>query len=91
MPRFVVTLIQDALNEVEKPLKGSHVLVLGIAYKPDIDDVRESPALDVIGLLQQKGAQVSYHDPYIPSLDHDNLQMSGVPIYYQPFARQIVL
>lgn len=79
MPRYVVSLVQDALNEVQKPLKGSHILVVGIAYKPDIDDVRESPALDVIGLLQQKGAQVSYHDPYIPQLNHDELRMASVP------------
>ena len=49
MPRFVVSRIQDALNDMAKPVKGSKVLVLGVAYKPDIDDLRESPALDVIG------------------------------------------
>jgi UDP-N-acetyl-D-glucosamine dehydrogenase len=79
MPRYVVGKVQDALNELEKPLKGSHVLVLGAAYKPDIDDLRESPALDVIGLLQIKGAKVSYHDPYIPQLKHEGRQMSSVP------------
>lgn len=68
MPRFVLTRVQDALNDREKSLKGSKVLVLGAAYKPDIDDLRESPALDVIGLLEKKGAEVNYHDPYIPSL-----------------------
>ncbi|MBN1147708.1 MAG: nucleotide sugar dehydrogenase [Anaerolineales bacterium] len=78
MPRYVVGRVQDALNEVKKPLKGSRVLVLGAAYKPDIDDVRESPALDVIGLLEQKGSIVSYHDPYIPSLKHDDWQMRSV-------------
>jgi UDP-N-acetyl-D-glucosamine dehydrogenase len=61
-------------------LKGSKCLVLGAAYKPDIDDIRESPALDVIGLLQKKGAQVEYHDPYIPLLrTHDNIEMQSVP------------
>ncbi len=79
MPRYVVSKVQDALNERDKPLKGSHCLVLGVAYKPDIDDLRESPALDVIGLLQQKGATVSYHDPYIPSLQHEGMQLSCVP------------
>ena len=61
-------------------LKGSRILVLGAAYKPDIDDVRESPALDVIGLLQKKGAQVEYHDPYIPHIHHeyDGWQMDSV-------------
>lgn len=79
MPRHVVGLVQDALNEQAKPLKGSQVFILGVAYKPDIDDLRESPALDVIGLLQQKGSQVSYHDPYIPSLHDDEFEMDSVP------------
>ena len=61
-------------------MKGSKILVLGAAYKPDIDDVRESPALDVIGLLQKKGALVEYHDPYIPHIHHetDGWQMDSV-------------
>ncbi len=71
MPRYVVERIMDALNERSRALKGSRVLVLGAAYKPDVDDVRESPALDVIGLLQQKGADVQYHDPYIPHIHHE--------------------
>ena len=71
MPRYVVSRVMEALNERGKPVKGSRVLVLGAAYKPDIDDVRESPALDVIGLLQQKGALVEYHDPYIPHIHHE--------------------
>ncbi len=78
MPRYVVQKVQDALNERGKALKGSRLLVLGAAYKPDIDDVRESPALDVIGLLRQKGAQVYYHDPYIPRLKHDTWEMESV-------------
>jgi UDP-N-acetyl-D-glucosamine dehydrogenase len=79
MPRHVLSMIQDALNEQGKPLKGSDVLVLGAAYKPDVDDLRESPALDVIGLLEQKGARVFYHDPYIPHLDHEGLEIDSVP------------
>lgn len=71
MPRFVLTRVQDALNDRQKALKGSKVLVLGAAYKPDIDDLRESPSLDVMALLEKKGAIVSYHDPYIPSIKHD--------------------
>ncbi len=80
MPRYVVSRVLDAMNDRGKPLKGSRVLVLGAAYKPDIDDVRESPALDVIGLLKQKGAQVEYHDPYIPRIHHeyDGWQMDSV-------------
>lgn len=80
MPRYVVSRILDAMNDRGKILKGSKVLVLGAAYKPDIDDMRESPALDVIGLLQKKGAQVEYHDPYIPHIhhEHDGWKMDSV-------------
>lgn len=80
MPRYVVTRILEALNERGQTLKGARCLVLGAAYKPNIDDIRESPALDVISLLQKKGAQVDYHDPYIPSLwTHDGAEMRCVP------------
>jgi UDP-N-acetyl-D-glucosamine dehydrogenase len=72
MPRYVVSRVLDAMNDRGKVLKGSKVLVLGVAYKPDIDDVRESPAMDVIGLLQNKGANVEYHDPFIPHIHHEN-------------------
>jgi UDP-N-acetyl-D-glucosamine dehydrogenase len=78
MPRFVINKIQDALNDHAKALKGSKVLVLGVAYKADIDDLRESPALDVIGLLKAKGADVSYSDPYIPHLKHDTWKLDSV-------------
>jgi UDP-N-acetyl-D-glucosamine dehydrogenase len=78
MPRHVVGKVQDGLNEAGKPIKGSQVLVLGAAYKPDIDDLRESPALDVIGLLEHKGAAVEYHDPYIPTLRHEGHVMHSV-------------
>jgi UDP-N-acetyl-D-glucosamine dehydrogenase len=71
MPRYVVSRVMEALNDRGKPLKGSKVLVLGAAYKPDVDDVRESPALDVIGLLKQKGGIVEYHDPYISHIHHE--------------------
>ena len=80
MPRYVVSRILEAMNDRGKHLKGSKVLVLGVAYKPDIDDVRESPALDVIGLMKKKGAIVEYHDPYIPHIHHeyDGWQMDSV-------------
>jgi UDP-N-acetyl-D-glucosamine dehydrogenase len=68
MPHFVVEKIQAALNDCGKPLKGSKIHILGVAYKRDIDDVRESPALDIIHLLLRRGAQVQYSDPYVPSL-----------------------
>ena len=75
MPRFTVDKVQAALNNIGKAVNGNKVLVLGVAYKPDIDDIRESPALDVIHLLQQKGALVQYHDPYIPHFKHDGWEM----------------
>ena len=78
MPAYWVSKVQDALNEVEKALKGSRVLVLGVAYKKDVSDMRESPALDIIHLLQQKGAHVSYHDPHVPVIQHDEMTMEGV-------------
>lgn len=85
MPRYVVSRVMEALNDRGKALKGSRVLVLGTAYKPDIDDVRESPALDVIGLLQKKGAVVEYHDPYILHIHHeyDGWHMDSVKDYMQ--------
>lgn len=80
MPRYVVGRVLESMNDLGKTLKGSKVLVLGVAYKPDINDVRESPALDVIGLLKKKGALVEYHDPYIPHVHHeyDGWQMDSV-------------
>ncbi len=71
MPRYWVEKVVDALNQAGKPLKGSNVLVLGVAYKKDIDDVRESPALDIVELLRQKGADVRYHDPYVAEFAHN--------------------
>ena len=71
MPHFVVEKVRNALNEEAKPLRGSHVHILGVAYKRDIDDVRESPALDVIHLLRQRGADVTYSDPHVPMLRFD--------------------
>jgi UDP-N-acetyl-D-glucosamine dehydrogenase len=78
MPRFVVGKVQDGLNDHGKPIKNSEILVLGVAYKPDIDDMRESPALDVIGLLMQKGAKVSYYDPYVSNICHDDWSLDSV-------------
>jgi len=68
MPYHVVARVQDALNTRQKSLSGSQVLILGVAYKKDVDDMRESPALTIIDLLQKQGAQVSYHDPHVPAL-----------------------
>jgi UDP-N-acetyl-D-glucosamine dehydrogenase len=68
MPLYVVEKITAALNDEAKAVRGSKIAVLGVAYKRDVDDVRESPALDIIHLLQEKGAQVSYHDPFVPAI-----------------------
>jgi len=79
MPRYVVQRIQDLLNEHGKALHGARLLVLGVAYKPDVSDLRESPALDVIGLLRSKGATVEYYDPYVASLEHEGWELTSVP------------
>ena len=68
MPAWVVTKVQDCLNEHGKPLKGSRILILGLSYKADVDDIRESPSLVLIKQLEAKGARVDYHDPHIPVL-----------------------
>jgi UDP-N-acetyl-D-glucosamine dehydrogenase len=78
MPRYVVSRVQDTLNEAGKAIKGARVLVLGVAYKPDVTDMRESPALDVIGLLQEKGAKVSYFDPHVKDIAHEGWEMESV-------------
>ncbi|MGP0073578.1 MAG: nucleotide sugar dehydrogenase [Bryobacteraceae bacterium] len=77
MPHFVVDKIQNALNDHSKPLKGSHVHVLGAAYKRDIDDVRESPALDIILLLERRGCRVTYSDPFVPTLKLDGHELAA--------------
>lgn len=81
MPRYVVGRIMEAMNDRSKTLKDSNVLVLGAAYKANIDDVRESPALDVIALLRKKGARVRYHDPHIAAIHHEaeGWKMTSVP------------
>ena len=80
MPEYVVNRVAEALNTHRKPLNGSRVHVLGVAYKRDIDDVRESPALDVIELLGRRGAAVTYSDPYVPVVDHGHHNLTGVSV-----------
>jgi UDP-N-acetyl-D-glucosamine dehydrogenase len=80
MPLFVVGKIREGLNRLGRAVNGSKVLVLGVAYKPDIDDVRESPAVDIIHLLEADGARVSYHDPYVPRLEEDGSVWESVPL-----------
>lgn len=83
MPHHVVEKIADALNDQGRAIKGADILVLGVAYKADIDDVRESPALDVMALLLKKGARVRYHDPFVPHIDGEHWtggqHMTSVP------------
>ncbi|MFO7260972.1 MAG: nucleotide sugar dehydrogenase [bacterium] len=80
MPAYVAGKVQDALNREGKALRGSRVLVLGVAYKRDIDDIRESPALDVIRLLEEKGAEVSYHDPFVSEFIHEGVLRRGIEL-----------
>ncbi len=79
MPRYWVEKAVDALNDAGKAMRGSRVLVLGVAYKRDIDDLRESPALDVIELLRAKGADVRYHDPFVPEVFHNGHALTSEP------------
>jgi UDP-N-acetyl-D-glucosamine dehydrogenase len=78
MPHFVVDKVQTALNDQSKPVRGSRIHILGVAYKRDIDDLRESPALDIIHLLQARGANVVYSDPHIPSIHADGIDLQAV-------------
>jgi UDP-N-acetyl-D-glucosamine dehydrogenase len=77
MPRYWVQQVQDRLNDAGRAVKGSRILVLGVAYKKNVKDMRESPALDIIHLLQEKGAEVTYHDPHVPAFEHDGMKMVG--------------
>jgi len=79
MPEFVVEKISRTMNDRKKALKGSKILILGVAYKADITDVRESPALDVIHLLRERGVNVSYHDPFVPSVMIGHVRLKGKP------------
>ena len=83
MPYHVVDRVAEALNHRSKSLKGSSILVLGVAYKRDIDDLRESPSLTLIELMRKRGAEVSYNDPFIPAVGrgrHYDLNMQSTPL-----------
>jgi len=79
MPEYVVERTAEALNSARKALNGSRVHVFGIAYKRDVNDMRESPALDIMELLARRGAEISYTDPYVPALEHGSLNLKSVP------------
>ena len=79
MPQFVVDKVQNALNDLGKPVKGTRIHIMGVAYKKDIDDLRESPALDVMLLLARRGAVVSYSDPHVPRVAIEGLDLRSAP------------
>jgi UDP-N-acetyl-D-glucosamine dehydrogenase len=90
MPYFCRSLVSQALNHhAQKAMKGSRILVLGVAYKPDIGDLRESPALKLISLLRNAGAEVSYHDPHVPHIHEEDLELSSAA--YEPQAHDCVV
>ncbi len=80
MPGYVVAKVADALNARERSVKGSNILILGVTYKPDVGDIRESPALDILEMLREKGARVSYHDPFVDHLEVDGLKLKCVAL-----------
>ncbi len=84
MPTHVVHKVADALNEREQSLKRSRILILGVAYKPDVSDTRESPALEILHLLRERGAYVFYHDPHVPELKVDGKVMKSFPLIASP-------
>ncbi len=87
MPEYVVQRVEASLNEYARAVNGSEVLVLGVAYKKDIDDVRESPALDIIRLLEQRGARVAFHDPHVAEIREDGRMRQGRPLDAELLAR----
>ena len=81
MPHYMAIKISTALNSIKKSVNGSKILFLGVAYKPNIDDARESPALELIHLILKKGGNVSYHDPFISSVEtHGNVSLQSVEL-----------
>src|SRR5580765_6773595 len=80
MPDYVVERVAEALNSVRKPINGSSILLVGVAYKKDVNDMRESPALDILELLARRGARVSYADPWVPQLKHDKQALTSVDL-----------
>ncbi len=80
MPRFVVNKVRSALKAEKKAVNGAEILVLGVAYKKDVNDIRESPALDIIRLLADDGAEVSYHDPMVPEVSEEGTCLASVPL-----------
>ena len=92
MPAYVVKLVATALNDNRKAVNGSKILILGVAYKKDIDDMRESPALSIIDLLRARGADISYHDPFVPEVtfDHSYTIGAGDPLYSSEMSDELI-
>lgn len=92
MPAYVVKLVSTALNDVKKAVNGSKILILGVAYKKDIDDMRESPALSIIDLLRSRGAELVYHDPFVPEVTFDHAYTIGdaEPLYNSELTDELV-
>ena len=91
MPHYVVQRVADALNDAGKPVKGSKICILGVAYKKDVDDPRESPAFALLELLAGRGAVVSYNDPHVPTLPrmrHHRIHLDSRPLTEQVLAEQ---
>lgn len=86
MPRFVVGKVQEALNRKRQAVRDARILVLGVAYKADVNDIRESPALDVMEHLKALGARVAYHDPYVPELPSEGGAQRSLPLTDQVLA-----
>ena len=95
MPKHVVDLISYSLNKHQKSINGSKILIIGVAYKKDIDDCRESPSLDIIELLEQNGCKVNYYDPYVDSLSFNNVRLISLkrlePKYIHKFDACVIL
>ncbi len=88
MPNHVVTLVSDTLNNVERSVRGSKILLLGMAYKPDISDLRESPALDIFRLLEERGAKVTYNDPHAKTFKKNGMCVESVELNDEMLAEQ---
>ncbi|MBP6804458.1 MAG: nucleotide sugar dehydrogenase [Chloroflexi bacterium] len=86
MPEYVTGKVGEALNAERKAINGSHILILGAAYKPNVGDMRESPALDVIHLLQERGGVIAYHDPFVPDLAHEGFDLQSVDLTAETLA-----
>ncbi|MFT9056571.1 MAG: nucleotide sugar dehydrogenase [Ethanoligenens sp.] len=80
MPEYIIGRVSRILNRQKKPLNGSKIFLLGVAYKPDIDDIRESPVLKIISLLEKEGAEIVYNDPFIPSFVHEGKSYTSIPL-----------